>query len=63
MLDNLSKEAQRTYDLVQRLEGITLAEWERVRNMIDNRFHEVQTQSARYLVLPHIDEEDFYLPY
>lgn len=63
MLDNLNEKDQRTYELVQRLDGITLDEWNRVRNMIDNKFHEAQTQSARYLVLPHITEEDFYLPY
>lgn len=63
MLDNLSERDRRTYDFVQRLKGITLDEWELVRDMIDNKFHEAQTQSARYLVLPHIDEEDFYLPY
>lgn len=63
MLDNLNEKDQRTYELVQRLEGITLDEWERVRDMIDNKFHEAQEQSARYLTLPHITEEDFYLPY
>ena len=63
MLDNLSERDRRTYGLVQRLEGITLEEWNRVRDMIDNKFHEAQEQSARSLVLPHIDEEDFYLPY
>ena len=63
MLDNLSERDRRTYDFVQRLEGITLEEWNCIRDMIDNKFHEAQEQSARYLVLPHIDEEDFYLPY
>lgn len=63
MLDNLSEENQRTYDLINRLNDMTLDEWNRVRNMIDSKFKELQAESARYLVLSHITEEDFYLPF
>lgn len=63
MLDNLSKEDQRTYDLIKRLDGITLDECNRVRDMIDGKFQREQEALARCLFLPHITEEDFYLPY
>lgn len=55
----LGEMERRTLDLANRLQDMTVGEWNRVKNLIDSRFEAKKREMERQLQLSFIKEEDF----
>ena len=55
----LGEMERRTLDLANRLQDMTVGEWNRVKNLIDSRFEAKKREMERQIQLSFIKEEDF----